>query len=169
MRSTVGDEVALLADANGSYRSDAVDELATLGRVADAGIGLVALEQPFAPDDLVGHARLARQIDVPVCLDESIGSLDQLESALVLEACGAVSLKAGRVGGLVETRRIHQRCRDAGVSLRCGGMLETGLGRAAQPGGGGAARLQPPARPRPVGAVLRRPTSRPRSSPGVAP
>ena len=67
---------------------------------------------------------------MPVCLDESIGSLDQLESALTLEACGAVSLKAGRVGGLVEARRIHQRCRDAGVSLRCGGMLETGLGRA---------------------------------------
>lgn len=130
VRSTVGDEVALLADANGSYRSDSVDQLATLGRLADASIGLVALEQPFAADDLVGHARLVRQIDVPVCLDESIGSLAQLETALMLEACGAVSLKAGRVGGLVETRRIHQRCRDAGVSLRCGGMLETGLGRA---------------------------------------
>jgi o-succinylbenzoate synthase len=130
VRATVGDQVALLVDANGSYRSDAVDQLATLGRLADASIGLVAIEQPFAPDDLVGHARLARRIDVPVCLDESIGSLSQLESALMLEACGAVSLKAGRVGGLVETRRIHQRCRDAGVSLRCGGMLETGLGRA---------------------------------------
>lgn len=130
VRSSIGDGVALLADANGSYRSDAVEEMATLVRLADAHIGLVAIEQPFAPDDLVGHARLGRQIDVPVCLDESIGSLAQLESALVLEACGAVSLKAGRVGGLLETRRIHQRCRDAGVALRCGGMLETGLGRA---------------------------------------
>jgi O-succinylbenzoate synthase len=130
VRTTVGEGVALLADANGSYRSDQVDHLAALERLADVGIGLVALEQPFAPDDLVGHARLARQIDVPVCLDESIGSLAQLDTALTLEACGAVSLKAGRVGGLVETRRIHQRCRDAGVSLRCGGMLETGLGRA---------------------------------------
>jgi o-succinylbenzoate synthase len=130
VRREVGDEVALLADANGSYRSDAVDELATLQRVAGDDIDLVALEQPFAPDDLVGHARLAREIDRPVCLDESIGSLGQLESALALGACGAVSLKAGRVGGLVEARRIHQRCRDEGVSLRCGGMLETGLGRA---------------------------------------
>lgn len=130
VRSTVGPEVALLADANGSYRSDVPDHLATLRRLSDAGIGLVALEQPFTADDLVGHARLARRIDVPVCLDESIGSLAQLESALTLEACGAVSLKAGRVGGLLATRRIHQRCRDAGVSLRCGGMLETGLGRA---------------------------------------
>jgi o-succinylbenzoate synthase len=130
VRSTVGDGVALLADANGSYRSDEIEHLAVLGRLADAAGGLVALEQPFAPDDLLGHARLARRIDVPVCLDESIGSLGQLETALELGACGAVSLKAGRVGGLVETRRIHQRCRDAGVSLRCGGMLETGLGRA---------------------------------------
>jgi o-succinylbenzoate synthase len=130
VRAEVGHEVALLADANGAYRSDSVEHLATLSRLADASIGLVALEQPFAPDDLVGHARLARRIDVPVCLDESIGSLAELESALTLEACGAVSLKAGRVGGLVETRRIHQRCRDAGVALRCGGMLETGLGRA---------------------------------------
>jgi len=130
IRSEVGDEVALLADANGAYRSDSVEHLGTLGRVADTSIGLVALEQPFAPDDLVGHARLARRIGVPVCLDESIGSLAQLDSALTLDACGAVSLKAGRVGGLVEARRIHQRCRDAGVALRCGGMLETGLGRA---------------------------------------
>jgi O-succinylbenzoate synthase len=130
VRSTVGDGVALLVDANGSYSSDDPDHRATLGRMADASNGLVAIEQPFAPDDLVGHARLARRIDVPVCLDESIGSLAQLESALTLEACGAVSLKAGRVGGLVEAQRIHERCRDAGVALRCGGMLETGLGRA---------------------------------------
>jgi O-succinylbenzoate synthase len=130
VRSTIGDGVALLADANGSYLSGSVDHVATLHRLADVSIGLVAIEQPFPPDDLVGHARLARRIDVPVCLDESIGSLAQLESALTLEACGAVNLKPGRVGGLVETRRIHQRCRDAGVSLRCGGMLETGLGRA---------------------------------------
>jgi o-succinylbenzoate synthase len=130
VRSTVGEGVALLADANGSYRSDSPDDLDVLTRLADASIGLVAIEQPFAPDDLVGHARLARRADVPVCLDESIGSAADLEAALMLEACGAVSLKAGRVGGVVEARRIHQRCRDAGVSLRCGGMLETGLGRA---------------------------------------
>jgi o-succinylbenzoate synthase len=130
VRDDVGDEIALLVDANGSYRSDNPDDLATLGRLAAPDLGLVAIEQPYAPDDLVGHARLARQIDVPVCLDESIGSLGDLDTALALGACGAVSLKAGRVGGLVEARRVHQRCRDAGVSLRCGGMLETGIGRA---------------------------------------
>src|SRR5919106_1296718 len=130
VRDDVGDEVALLVDANGSFRSDNPDDLAVLARLADPELGLVAIEQPFAPDDLVGHARLTRQIDVPVCLDESIGSLGDLDTALALGACGAVSLKAGRVGGLVQARRVHQRCRDAGVSLRCGGMLETGIGRA---------------------------------------
>lgn len=130
VRKEVGDEVALLVDANGSFRSDSPDDMATLVRLAGPELGLVAIEQPFAPDDLVGHARLARQTDVPVCLDESIGSLADLDTALALGACGAVSLKAGRVGGLIEARRVHQRCRDAGVSLRCGGMLETGVGRA---------------------------------------
>jgi O-succinylbenzoate synthase len=130
VRRDVGDEVALLVDANGSFRSDDPEHMATLGRLAGPDLGLVAIEQPFAPDDLVGHARLARQIDVPVCLDESIGSVAQLDTALALGACGAVSLKVGRVGGLVEARRVHQRCRDAAVSLRCGGMLETGIGRA---------------------------------------
>lgn len=130
VRSTVGDGVALLADANGSYRSDSTDHLATLDRLAANDIGLVAIEQPFPAGDLVGHARLVRRIAVPVCLDESIGSLPDLDTALALGACGAVSLKVGRVGGLIEATRIHQRCRDAGVSLRCGGMLETGLGRA---------------------------------------
>ena len=113
-------------------------------------IGLVAIEQPFAPDDLVGHARLARRIDVPVCLDESIGSLAQLDSALTLEACGAVSLKAGRVGGLVEARRIHQRCRAAGCPCAAAGCWRRGWA-GPQPGRGRAARVQPAARP---GAVV---------------
>jgi O-succinylbenzoate synthase len=130
VRDDVGDEVALLVDANGSYRSDNPEHMATLQRLAAPELGLVAIEQPFAPDDLVGHARLGRQIDVPVCLDESVGSVADLDTALALGACGALSLKVGRVGGLVEARRVHQRCRDAGVSLRCGGMLETGVGRA---------------------------------------
>jgi O-succinylbenzoate synthase len=130
VRDAIGDEAALLVDANGSFRSDNAHDLATLVRLGAPDLGLVAVEQPFAADDLVGHARLARELDVPVCLDESIGSLADLDTALALGACGAVSLKAGRVGGLVESRRIHQRCREAGVALRCGGMLETGIGRA---------------------------------------
>jgi O-succinylbenzoate synthase len=130
VRGAVGDKVTLVVDANGSYRSDDADHLATLGQLVD-GVGeLAAVEQPFAPADLTGHARLAQAGQVPICLDESIGSLADVETALALGACGAVNLKAGRVGGVVEARRIHERCRDSGVPLRCGGMLETGVGRA---------------------------------------
>lgn len=130
VRNAVGPEVELLVDANGSYDSREPDHLAALAKLADASLGLVAIEQPFPPDDLRGHARLAREIQVPICLDESIGSMADVETALAMGACGAINLKTGRVGGLVETRRIHQRSFDEGVALRCGGMLETGLGRA---------------------------------------
>jgi o-succinylbenzoate synthase len=131
VRTAVGPQTQLLLDANGSYSGEEPDHLAVLTKATDPSHGLSAIEQPFPPDDLHAHARLARQIDVPVCLDESIGSLRDVDTALAMRACGAVNLKAGRVGGLVETRRIHQRCVDEGVALRCGGMLETGLGRAA--------------------------------------
>lgn len=130
VRQAVGFDVALMVDANGTYRSDDPDHLVVLEKLADPSLNLVAVEQPFSPDDLLGHARLARRVDVPLCLDESIGSLPDVQTALALGACGAVSLKVGRVGGLLETRRIHQFCRDEGVGLRAGGMLETGLGRA---------------------------------------
>jgi o-succinylbenzoate synthase len=130
VRDAVGDEVTLVADANGSYRSDDPGHLDTLGRLISGTGGLAAVEQPFAPADLTGHARLARKGPVPICLDESVGSLADVETALALGACGAVNLKPGRVGGLVEAGRIHQRCLDDGVPLRAGGMLETGLGRA---------------------------------------
>jgi O-succinylbenzoate synthase len=130
VRAAFGDDVALIVDANGAYRSDDVDDGVRLALLAGPELALAAIEQPYAPDDLVGHARLAGGIDTPVCLDESIGSLGDVETALALGACDAVSLKVGRVGGLLEALRIHERCRDAGVALRCGGMLETGIGRA---------------------------------------
>lgn len=130
VRTAVGPGVELLVDANGSYDSGEPDHLADLGKLADASLRLSAIEQPFPPDDMRGHARLAREVQVPICLDESIGSMADVETALAMGACGAINLKTGRVGGLVETRRIHQRCFEEGVALRCGGMLETGLGRA---------------------------------------
>lgn len=130
VRAAVGLDVDLLVDANGTYHSDEPDHLVALEKLADPSLGLVAIEQPFGPDDLRGHARLGRRIEVPICLDESIGSLADVETAVQLGACQAISLKPGRVGGLLETRRIHQFCRDEGIALRCGGMLETGLGRA---------------------------------------
>ncbi len=130
VRAAVGQRVELIVDANGSYRSDEPDHVAALVRLSDGVLGLAAIEQPFAPDDLVGHARLVDLVSVPICLDESIGSLADVETALALGACGAVSLKVGRVGGLLESRRIHDRCVTEGLAMRAGGMLETGLGRA---------------------------------------
>jgi O-succinylbenzoate synthase len=130
VRKALGDDVALIADANGSFRSDRRDDLAVLRALDEPAYRLMALEQPFPPDDLVGHARLVEEVDTLVCLDESIGSLGDVDTALALGACDAVSLKVGRVGGLVEAVRIHQRCRDQGIDVRCGGMLETGVGRA---------------------------------------
>lgn len=130
VRGAVGLDTELTVDANGTFDSEEPEHMVTLEQMAGLPSGLAAIEQPFAPDDLRGHARLARRIDVPVCLDESIGSVADVQTAVQLGACQAVSLKAGRVGGLLETRRIHELCRDEGVALRCGGMLETGLGRA---------------------------------------
>jgi O-succinylbenzoate synthase len=130
VRKALGDDVSIIVDANGAYRSDDVDHAVALHLLAGDDLAVAAIEQPFPPDDLVGHARLAAAVDTPVCLDESIGSLGDLDTALALGACGAVSLKVGRVGGLAEALRIHSRCREDGVGLRCGGMLETGLGRA---------------------------------------
>jgi O-succinylbenzoate synthase len=130
VRKALGDDVALIVDANGSFRSDQPEDLAALRGLDEPALRVLAIEQPFAPDDLVGHARLAREVDTLVCLDESIGSAGDLETALAVGACDAVSLKVGRVGGLAETQRIHRRCRDEGIDVRCGGMLETGVGRA---------------------------------------
>ena len=79
----------------------------------------------------MGHARLARQLRTPICLDESITSAHTAEVAIALGACSVVNIKAGRVGGYLEARRIHDVCVAAGVAVWCGGMLETGIGRAA--------------------------------------
>jgi o-succinylbenzoate synthase len=119
-------DLPLQADANGAYTLDDANHLAGL----DA-FGLLLVEQPFDDDDLAGHAALARRLATPVCLDESITSLATAELALSLGACSVVNIKAGRVGGHLEARRIHDCCLERGVPVWCGGMLETGLGRAA--------------------------------------
>jgi O-succinylbenzoate synthase len=118
--------LALQADANGAYTPDDLDVLVALD-----GLALECLEQPLAPDDLAGHAALARRIGTPVCLDESIGSADDVGRAVDVGACRVVSVKAPRVGGLREAMRVHDACVEAGVDAFVGGMLETGVGRAA--------------------------------------
>ncbi|MFT4281153.1 MAG: o-succinylbenzoate synthase [Microbacterium sp.] len=119
-------EIPLQVDANSAYTLEDADTLAAL----DA-YDLLLIEQPLQEDDLVDHARLATRLHTPVCLDESIVSDKAAADALALGAAAIINIKAGRVGGYLEARRIHDRCMAAGVPVWCGGMLETGIGRAA--------------------------------------
>jgi O-succinylbenzoate synthase len=88
------------------------------------------IEQPLAHDDIVDHATLQREIETPICLDESIHTSDDARKAIEIGATRVINIKAGRVGGLTSARRIHDVCRDAGIPVWCGGMLEMGIGRA---------------------------------------
>lgn len=119
-------EIPLQVDANSAYTLADADTLSGLDR-----FGLLLIEQPLAEDDLVDHAALATRLRTPICLDESITSRKAAADALTLGAAAVVNIKAGRVGGYLEAVRIHDLCRDAGVPVWCGGMLETGIGRAA--------------------------------------
>jgi o-succinylbenzoate synthase len=119
-------DVALQVDANGAYRLADADRLAEL----DA-FDLVLIEQPLPAADLDGHAALARRLRTPICLDESIGSAADAHAAIGAGACAVVCVKPGRVGGLFEAVRVHDVCVAAGIPVWCGGMLETGIGRAA--------------------------------------
>jgi O-succinylbenzoate synthase len=116
----------LQVDANGSYSAADADHLARLDN-----FDLLLIEQPLADDDLVGHAALARRLRTPVCLDEAIHSVEHCRAALALGAARAIAVKPGRVGGLLAARAIAEACREAGVDAWVGGMLETGIGRAA--------------------------------------
>ncbi len=118
-------DLALQVDANGVYAPADLDALVAL----DA-FDLLLVEQPFAADDLLAHAELARRARTPVCLDESIVSAAAARAALALGACSVVNIKAPRVGGVLEAVRVHDVCRAAGVPVWCGGLLETGVGRA---------------------------------------
>ncbi len=119
-------DVLLQVDANCAYTTADIDHLARIDPFQ-----LLLIEQPFAEDDLVGHAELARRIETPVCLDEGIGSVDQLRSALALGAAEIINIKPARVGGYLSAIEIHDLCRASGIPAWCGGMLETGIGRAA--------------------------------------
>jgi len=118
--------IPLQVDANSAYTLDDLDTLAELDR-----FDLLLIEQPLAEDDIVDHAALAGRLRTRICLDESIVSAKAAADALALRAASVINIKAGRVGGYLEAVRIHDVCRDAGVPVWCGGMLETGIGRAA--------------------------------------
>lgn len=126
VRERFGDGIALQVDANTAYRLADARHLARLDP-----FDLLLIEQPLAEDDLRGHAALARLVRTPVCLDESITSARAAADAISMGACAIVNIKPGRVGGYLEARRIHDVCAAHGVPVWVGGMLETGLGRAA--------------------------------------
>jgi len=126
VRERFGDDVLLQVDANTAYTLRDARHLARLDP-----FDLLLIEQPLPEDDVRGHAELARLITTPVCLDESIESAKDAADAIAIGACSIVNVKPGRVGGYLEARRVHDVCAANGVPVWCGGMLETGIGRAA--------------------------------------
>ena len=125
VRRQFGD-VPLQVDANMAYSSADRDHLGGFDE-----FDLLMIEQPLARDDLEGHAKLAGQMQTPICLDESITSTEAAVTAIELGACSVINIKPGRVGGLLEAVRLHDFCVDNGIPAWCGGMLESGIGRAA--------------------------------------
>jgi len=117
--------IKLMADANSAYRLEDAPRLKEL----DA-FYLMMIEQPLAHDDIIDHAKLQARLETPICLDECIRSARQAEQAIAVRACGIINIKLGRVGGFAEARRVHDVCLERGVPVWCGGMLESGIGRA---------------------------------------
>lgn len=118
-------ELPLQVDANSAYTLNDIETLRELDR-----FDLLLIEQPLAHDDIIDHAALQSQLKTPVCLDESIHHVDDARKAVQLGACRTINIKVGRVGGLLEAKRIHDYCAGAGVPVWCGGMHEFGVGRA---------------------------------------
>ena len=118
-------QIALSVDANGSYC------LADLGILRELDqYGLTMIEQPFAPGDLIDHAKLQAMLKTPVCLDESAATFQDIRNAAELASCRIISLKMSRLGGIAATKRVHDFCRERNIPVWCGGMFETGIGRA---------------------------------------
>jgi O-succinylbenzoate synthase len=117
--------VPLMADANSAYTLDDLPALRAMDEFE-----LMMIEQPLAHDDILDHALLQRQVRTPICLDESIHSERDARHALDAGACRIINVKLGRVGGHTEAQRVERACRAKGIPVWCGGMLESGIGRA---------------------------------------
>lgn len=117
--------LSLMADANSAYSFKDIDKLKKLD-----DYNLLMIEQPLGADDIVDHASLQKHLTTPVCLDESITSYDDARRALQLGSCKVINIKPGRVGGLSVSKKIHDLCCAEHVPVWCGGMLESGIGRA---------------------------------------
>ena len=124
-REAAGPDAPLMADANNAYT---LEDLGALQALDD--LGLMMIEQPLAWDDLVRHAELQQRLRTPICLDESITSLDRAQDMVTLGSGRIVNIKPGRVGGFAASIAIHDFCESHGIPVWCGGMLESGIGRA---------------------------------------
>ncbi|GKV57182.1 o-succinylbenzoate synthase [Sporosarcina sp. NCCP-2222] len=118
-------DIPLMADANSAYTLADINHLKQLDRFQ-----LMMIEQPLAHDDIIDHATLQKELQTPICLDESIHTLEDARKAIELGSCKIINIKIGRVGGLTESKRIHDLCEANQIPVWCGGMLETGVGRA---------------------------------------
>jgi O-succinylbenzoate synthase len=120
-------DTSIMLDANSAYRL----EDASVFQAMD-NLDLLMIEQPLGYEDIYDHSQLRPMIQTPLCLDESIHSADHARYALAIGACDIINIKPARVSGWTEARRVHDLCRQQGMPVWCGGMLETGIGRAAQ-------------------------------------
>jgi o-succinylbenzoate synthase len=125
VREALGADVHLMVDANSAYTLDDAELL----RGLDA-FDLLMIEQPLGRDDLVRHAALQRLLKTPLCLDESITDVERAEDMIALKSGRIVNIKPGRVGGFAQSIAIHDLCQRHGIPVWCGGMLESGIGRA---------------------------------------
>lgn len=118
-------DILLMADANSAYTLADAERLKALDPYR-----LMMIEQPLAHDDILDHARLQEMLETPICLDECIRTRHHAEQAVRLGACRIINIKLGRVGGFTEAKAVHDVCRANGIPVWCGGMLESGVGRA---------------------------------------
>jgi O-succinylbenzoate synthase len=117
--------IKLMVDANSAYRLEDWPHLKRL-----EAYYLMMIEQPLGWDDIFSHVELQRRLDTPICLDECIHTEEHARAAIDLGACRIINIKLGRVGGYTPARRIHDLCRSRQIPVWCGGMLESGIGRA---------------------------------------
>ena len=117
--------IKLMADANSAYTLNDIEHLKRLDE-----FHLMMIEQPLAHDEIIDHVKLQAALQTPICLDECIRSAHQARQAIQMRACRIVNIKLGRVGGFAEAKRVHDVCQQHNIPVWCGGMLESGIGRA---------------------------------------
>lgn len=124
VRREFGD-IMLMADANSAYTLEDIEIFKEIDK-----LNLLMIEQPLASDDIIDHAKLQQALNTRICLDESIHSVEDARKAIELGSMKTINIKVARVGGLTEAKKIHDLCQANGIPVWCGGMLDTGIGRA---------------------------------------